>query len=294
RIENTEPFMGILDGKVVDGVTFIARPGTAYRVALVMRGKGLSPAISDVDPHDPGVPMKPVVPLDGSQEAIHTANVLNKYLALTRKELLAHPQNVAKRAQGKLEANYLLLRGAGMYKWMPPFSQRFGLKAACVAGAGLYKGVAFLMGMDLVEVKGATGMFNTDVRAKFTRALQLLGEGYDFVFVHVKAADSLGEDGNWSAKRDFIAKINAAAEVFLDMPANTLLVITADHTTPCALKAHSGDPVPLLFSGYGVIQDDATEFGERACRKGGCGRIRGLELMPEILNVLGRAHLYGA
>ncbi|RKY21964.1 MAG: 2,3-bisphosphoglycerate-independent phosphoglycerate mutase [Planctomycetota bacterium] len=294
RISSSEPFVPVFDGKEIDGVKFIARAGTAYRVALVMRGEGLSAAISDVDPHEAGKPVSPVRPLDDSPEAARTARVLNEFLRVTRRELLEHPENAKRRAEGKLEANYLLLRGAGLHRALPSFEERYGLKAACVAGAGLYKGVAALAGMDVVEVEGATGLPDTDVRAKFERALSLLDEGYDFVFVHVKAADSLGEDGNYEGKRDFIKKISDAAAVLLEAPDDVLVALTADHTTPCALKTHSGDPVPLLFSGYGVIPDDVTEFGERNCRKGGCGRILGLDLMNEILNILGRAPLYGA
>ena len=294
RISSTEPFISVFTDKTIDGIQFIARAGTAYRVALVMRGEGLSANISDVDPHAPGVPVSEVKPLDNSPEAAKTAAAINKYLQVTREELLVHPENKKRRAEGKFEGNYLLLRGAGMYSELPAFEQVTGLKAACVAGAGLYKGVARLAGMDIVEVEGATGLPDTNIRAKFTRALELLEGDYEFIFVHVKAADSLAEDGNWRGKKEFIERIGEAAEVFLNMPDNVLLVVTADHSTPSVLETHSADPVPLLFSGYGVIPDDSVAFGERPCRKGGYGRILGLELIPEIINVLGRAHLYGA
>ncbi|GAB4164023.1 MAG: 2,3-bisphosphoglycerate-independent phosphoglycerate mutase [Planctomycetota bacterium] len=294
RIENSRPFAEIMDGLEFDGIKFIAKAGTAYRVALAMRGEGLSASISDVDPHAPGVPLSEVRPLDGSPEAKRTADALNKFLAHVRPLLLNHPINRERRAEGKPDANYLLLRGAGLYRKFPDFEESWGLKAACVAGAGLYKGVAKMLGMDVIPVAGATGLPNTNIRAKFDKALELLSGDYDFVFVHVKASDSLGEDGKYIEKRDFISRISEAAEVFLKMPGNVLFVLTADHSTPCALKTHSGDPVPLLFSGYGVIQDSSTEFGERSCRAGGLGRIKGLDLMPEIINVLGRAHLYGA
>lgn len=294
RIRNSEPFAQVMNGIEIDGVTFIARAGTAYRVALVMRGEGLSADISDVDPHVPGVPITPVRPLKDTPEAKHTASALNKFLAYVRPLLVNHPVNLERRAQNKPEANYLLLRGAGLYSELPPFSERYGLKAACVAGAGLYKGVAALMGMDIVESPGATGLADTDVRAKFETALKLVAGDYDFVFVHVKASDSLGEDGNFTAKTEFISKIKNAAEIFDPLPEGLLVALTADHCTPCANKAHSGDPVPVLFSGHGVTPDDVTEFGERSCRKGGYGRIPGLSLMDEILNLLGTAHLYGA
>ncbi|MDZ7815030.1 MAG: 2,3-bisphosphoglycerate-independent phosphoglycerate mutase [Planctomycetota bacterium] len=227
RIESSEPFVPVFNGRTIDGIEFIARAGTAYRVALCMRGEGLSANISDVDPHKPGVPVSEVKPTDDTAEARRTAAALNKFLAETRKDLKQHPLNEQRRSEGKYEANYLLLRGAGLYRGLPFFEERYGLKPACVAGAGLYKGVSSLMGMDIVEVEGATGLPNTNVAAKFSKALELLEGDYDFVFVHVKAADSLGEDGNPVGKRDFINKIGEAARVFLDMPDNVLLTLTA-------------------------------------------------------------------
>ena len=293
RIRVVTPLCEAIDGMEIDGVKFIVKPGTAHRAGVIMRGKGLSDAITDADPHKPDVPLHNSAPTDDSAEAKRTAAVLNKFLAQSHEVLSKHPYNKERVAKGELPGNYLLVRGAGQYKKVPSFKEKYGLSACCVAGGGLYKGVGAYLGMDILDVPGATALPDTDVEAKFKLAVKSLNE-YDFVFVHVKAADSLGEDGNYFGKRDFIEKIDSAVPILFDLPSDTLLVWTADHTTPCEMKAHSADPVPVLFHGQGVRVDDVKAFGERACTSGGLGYMTGLDIMPQVQNVLGTLHLVGA
>lgn len=294
RILVVEPLTKALDGMEIDGVTFIVRPGTAHRAGVLMRGTGLSGAIVDVDPHKPDKPVRtPVTPTEDTPEAKHTAAVLTKFLAEAHEVLKKHPLNAEREQEGKLSANYLLVRGAGQYKKVPSFKDRYGLSACCIAGGGLYKGVGAFLGMKILEVPGATGLPDTDIEAKFRTTLNSL-DSCDFVFVHVKAADSLGEDGDYAAKRDFIEKIDDAAQLFNDLPENTLLIVTADHSTPCELKAHSGDPIPIMFHGSGVRVDSVSAFNERACTQGGLGFIAGRDIMPHMMNLLGTLPLIGA
>jgi 2,3-bisphosphoglycerate-independent phosphoglycerate mutase len=294
RILVVEPLTKALDGMEVDGVTFIVKPGTAHRAGVLMQGTGLSGAIVDVDPHKPDKPVRtPVTPKEDTPEAKHTAAVLTKFLAEAHEVLKKHPLNAEREQEGKLPANYLLVRGAGQYKEVPSFKDRYGLSACCIAGGGLYKGVGAFLGMKILEVPGATGLPDTDIEAKFRTTLNSL-DSYDFVFVHVKAADSLGEDGDYMAKRDFIEKIDVAAQLFNDLPENTLLIVTADHSTPCELKAHSGDPIPIMFHGSGVRVDSVSAFNERACTQGGLGFIAGRDIMPHMMNLLGTLPLIGA
>jgi 2,3-bisphosphoglycerate-independent phosphoglycerate mutase len=293
RITDTSPFTRLVDGIEIAGVTFMVRPGTAHRAGIIMRGEGLSAAITDNDPHEPGLKVWEVKPRDKTPEAQRTADVLNKFLARAHEILNASDANKKRVAEGQPAANYLLVRGAGFYRHVPPFADRyFGLKACCIAGGGLYKGIGAYTGMTLLEVPGATALPDTDIRAKFTRARKALSE-FDFVFVHVKAADSLGEDGNWKGKRDFIERIDAAAELLLDIP-DAMLAVTADHSTPCALCKHSADPVPVMIVGDGVRVDSVKQYNERAVLSGGLGRMVGTDLMPELLNLVGKYKLIGA
>jgi 2,3-bisphosphoglycerate-independent phosphoglycerate mutase len=141
-------------------------------------------------------------------------------------------------------------------------------------------------------VEGATALPDTNIDNKFDTVKDHLGE-FDFFFVHVKAADSLGEDGDYMGKKEFIGRIDQSLERLLSLD-KTLLVVTADHSTPCSLKKHSADPVPICFCGLDVRSDSVAEFGERACASGGLGRMLGLEVMPEIINILGLSNLVGA
>ncbi len=292
RITDTGPFVQDLDGMTHAGVTLLVRPGTGHRAGIILRGPGLYSRISDNDPHEVGVKVQEVLPLDGSQEAMFTAKVLNHFLAEAHKVLKNNPLNQERLKQGKPAANYLLARGAGYYKKIPSFQDRYGLRGCTIAGGGLYKGIGAFTGMDVLKVAGATGLPDTDIAAKFRAGLNALEGAYDFAFVHIKATDTFGEDGNFKGKRDFINRIDEAAALLLEAP--FVLAVTADHSTPCALKKHSGDPVPLMMIGQGRVRTDAvTAFGERACARGGMGRLTGLQVMPEIINLLGLAHLIG-
>lgn len=294
RVTDTGPFVQALEGLTQDGITLISQPGTGHRAGIILRGPGLSSHISDNDPHEVGVPIHPVKPLDDTPEAAFTARVLNGLLTQAHEILKKLPLNQERVAQGLLPANYLLARGAGYYKKIEPFPERYGLKACVIAGGGLYKGLGAFTGMDIINVPGATGLPDTNIEAKYRAALNALSGPYDFAFVHLKATDTFAEDGNFQGKLEFIEKIDRATELLLDIPDNILLVFTADHSTPCVFKQHSGDPVPLMMIGEGVRTDAVASFGERSCARGDLGRLMGLMIMPEIINLLGRAPLIGA
>ena len=292
RITDVSAFAEALDGTVVDGVQFIVKKGTAHRVGIIMRGEDLSAEITDADPHADGEATRDAQALDNSTSAIRTAAILSKFLKQAHEVLRNHPANIERVKQGLLPANFLLVRGAGFYKAVPSLKDRYGFHSACVAGGGLYKGIGAFLGMHIQDVPGATALPNTDIKAKFEAARSLLAT-YDFVFVHVKATDSLGEDGKPVEKKQFIERADQAMSLLRNLD-RTLLVVTGDHSTPCSLKKHSADPVPVMAVGAGVRVDSVTEFGERTCTAGGLGFIHGLELMPEIVNWLGHGKLEGA
>ncbi len=293
RIRNVDEFASAIDGMNIDGIDILVRPGTAHRAGVVFRGKGLSANITDADPHEEGKPVMEVKAKDNSAEAKFTASVINKFMKKAYEILNSLETNKKRAENNEFPANFLLLRGAGQYPTMPTFEEKYGLKACCIAGGGLYKGIGAFLGMDLINVEGATALPDSNVRNKFVKAKEMLNK-YDFVFTHVKATDSLAEDGNFEGKKVFLDKCNDAIEELLNLPEDVLLVITADHSTPCELKAHSADPVPVMFCSPHVRIDNVSRFSEREFANGGLGRMVGADIMPEVMNLMGKLHLIGA
>jgi len=146
----------------------------------------------------------------------------------------------------------------------------------------LYKGIARILGMKEIPVEGATGFIKTNLQGKIQAVRDSLAK-FDFVFCHIKATDSLAEDGDFIRKKEFIEKIDENLEPILDMK-NTLIVVTADHSTCCVLKRHCQDPVPLLIYSSGE-PDEVKQFSEKACKKGKLGKIKQLDLMTKIIDL---------
>src|SRR3990170_4799232 len=156
------------------------------------------------------------------------------------------------------------------------------------------KGMCRAVGMDVLEVPGATGGLDTNMVAKGEAALNAL-RTYDLVFVNVKAADVCGHDGKASEKIKVIERIDQMmAQLKAKLPSDVIVAITADHSTPCAVQDHSGDPVPLTIFGDGVRVDGVPSYDERSVAKGGLGRIRGRDLLPILLSLANRAEKYGS
>jgi len=279
RIENTESLVKALSGIKINGVKFLIKKAYGHRAGLILRGKGLSAKIGDGDPHKAGSRAKKIIPLSKSKKAKFTANILNKFLNETQQILEKHPFNKKRKSQGLSPANYLLVRGAGKFEKTPSFKKRIGLKACCISGGGSYKGIAKILGMDLIKVEGATGFANTNLKGKFLAVKNALKK-YDFIFCHIKATDTFSHDGNFQGKKKFIEKIDRNLKTLLGLK-NTLLVITADHSTCSLLREHCKYPCPILIFGDG--ENSVKEFSERACEKGKLGEIKQIKLMPIIL-----------
>jgi len=188
-----------------------------------------------------------------------------------------------------------LCRGAGKLPDITPITLRYGIQAAAICVMPLVKGVCKVAGMRLLAVPGVTGTYDTDVIAKAESALRAV-QTNDFVFLHVKATDVASHDHKVQQKVRMIEKIDTMME-HLTQNANleeTIIAVTADHTTSLVTGEHEGDPVPVAIAGPGVRTDNVKEFGERTCAKGGLGRIRGIDLMPTIMNLLGKTKKFGA
>ena len=245
----------LLDGLVIDGVKLVVRPAKGHRFIAVFRGEGLSSEISDSDPQQVGIAPKAVKAQ--KVKAAKMAKTANEFIAQARKGLAKHRP-----------ANMILLRGFSSRPNIPTMPEVYKLKPAAIASYPMYRGLARLVGMQVLET--ATGIkeeFNT---------LKQNYNNYDFFFVHIKETDSAGEDG------DFERKVGIIEELDKSLPdlAPDVIVVTGDHSTPTLLKGHSWHPVPILLYSRWCRPDRVAEFSESACILGGLGRFSATEIMP--------------
>jgi 2,3-bisphosphoglycerate-independent phosphoglycerate mutase len=280
RIENTEPLIKALQGIKIRGVSFFLKKGVYQRIAVIMRGKGLSEKVSDGDSHKDKIVALRIKPLVQEESAIFTAQVLNEFLAQSQLILQNHLVNKDRVKKGLLPANYILLREAGFKKSLPSFQSLWRLKACCIAGGDLYQGIGKALKMDLIKVKGANGKDNTNLKGKFEAAQKALKK-YDFVYCHIKAVDNFGHDGDCLGKKKMIERIDQFLPILIK--AKALVVVTADHCTPCVLKEHSSDLIPILIFGDG--HNGTQNFSEKACLQGKLGLTRGIDLLDKIVKI---------
>ncbi len=288
--EGTKELAEMLDGMEIEGVKVIFKESVEHRAVLVLRGEGLSPHVSDADPHQLG-PVNTVVPL--SEGAEKTAKVVNEFVRLSHELLKNHPVNRRREKKGLMPANIVLPRGAGVVPHLEPIKRRYGIKAGAIAGVSIVKGVCRLAGMEILDVEGAKGTKDSDFNAKIRAGLDYLKKG-DMVLINIKAPDLFGHDGDPEGKKEMIEKIDKAMAPLKDVLDDVIVAITADHSTPCDVMDHSGDPVPLLIAGKGVRTDDVREFGERSASKGGLCRIKGNDLLNILLQLAGLSEKFGA
>ncbi len=295
RIANTEELEKELDGLEIDGVKVIFKQSGGYRATLVLRGEGLSDKITDADPKKEGKKVKEIKPLDGSEEAIRTAEILNKIIRISYEKFNNHPVNEERRKEGLPVANVILPRGVGKVPQIQPFNEKYGLKGACIAGTGLIKGIAKMLNLDVIEVEGATGTPETAFMNKAKALVEALNN-YDFVIINVKGADEAGHDGNYELKKEVIEKIDGMLDYIMKNidKKEVYFVLTGDHSTPIDEKDHSADPIPIVIWGKSVRIDDVEKFDEFSTYKGGLGRIKGTHIMPILMDLMGLAKKYGA
>jgi 2,3-bisphosphoglycerate-independent phosphoglycerate mutase len=247
--------------KEVDGVRISIYPGKEHRFVLVFRGGGLRDDLTDADPQKDGLKAKGTEGL--SQEARRTAEVVNLYVKRATDALKSfHP------------ANTVLLRGFSKIPDIPTMSEKFKLRPAAIATYPMYRGLARLVGMEILKT-GETLREEVETLKKYF-------DRYDFFYVHFKKTDSAGEDGNFKRKVKAIEEIDRILPSIFKLKPD-VLAITGDHSTPAVLKSHSWHPNPiLLFSNY-VRPDGIRRFTERHCRGGQLGRFPALDVITLML-----------
>jgi 2,3-bisphosphoglycerate-independent phosphoglycerate mutase len=257
----------------VDGVDVRFHHERGHRILVVFHGEGLDPAVSDTDPQTTGEP--PREPRAATPSASRTAEVVARTMAEVRRVLADEPA-----------ANGLLLRGFDSHRELPSFRDRTGMRAAAVAVYPMYRGIARLLGF---EVLGDP----LDLGDQAELLEKHRGDA-DFVFVHHKDADAAGEDGDRGAKVAAIERVDAAIPDLVAAAEPGVVAVTGDHATPSQLAAHSWHPVPVLVHGAKVGRDDADRFGERWCRTGALGLRPSRELLPILMAGAGRLAKFGA
>ena len=267
-------------------------PTVQHRAVLVLRGEGLSRAVSDTDPKENGRPMRRCEPLDDTPEARRTADIVQRLSELFRAVLAEHPLNRELRPP----ANAVILRGAGTIPGLKTLGELYGIRGVCISAVPLVKGVCRAAGMEIADVPGATGSYDTDLHAKFAHAVRALREGADLALVHVKATDVASHDHRADMKISMIERIDRAlgeALSELDLSDEAYVVLTADHTTSLRTGKHEGDPVPVVMTGPEVRRDGVEAYDEFSCACGGLCRLRGKDLMPVLMNLLGKVERFG-
>lgn len=253
--------------------TFFAEPEKEHRFVLVVRGEGLSEGITDTDPQQTG--LAPLPPQGRSPSDVKTADVFAAYIARAKEILKSeHP------------ANMILLRGFARRPQWPSFAEQFGLRAAAIAGYPMYRGLARLLGMDILET-------TADLEAEWS-TLETRWKDYEFFYLHVKGTDSAGEDGDFERKVKIIEDVDALVPRLRRLNPS-VLIVTGDHSTPAVLKAHSWHPVPVVLWSRHCRADQVKTFGERACMQGCLGaQLAATELMGLALANAGRLKKFGA
>ncbi|MEI6512009.1 MAG: 2,3-bisphosphoglycerate-independent phosphoglycerate mutase [bacterium] len=292
--EGTKQLTEAVDGAEIDGILCLFKESVAHRGALVLRGPGLSPMVSDADPHAEGEKVHEAKPLDNTPEAKKTAEVINKWVKLTYERLKDAPLNKQREAEGLPPANIILPRGAGAAPHIGNFNKQNNVNAACVVETGLVRGIARFVGMTILDAPGATGGPDSDLNSIADTIVEAFKD-HNFVLCNVKAPDQCGHDNDPELKCQVIEKFDSMVGYLMKrLPEDTIVAITADHSTPCEVKDHSGDPVPLLVCGPGVRRDDVAEFHELTVYKGALQRVRGTDLVNIITQLMLVQEKFGA
>jgi 2,3-bisphosphoglycerate-independent phosphoglycerate mutase len=287
----------------VPGATFEFKNTIEHRGVLVIRcGGRLSAEVTNTDPAYGregllGVALekfddvvKKCEPIDAKNQegAEMSAALANEFTDKSHTVLDEAPVNKKRRAEGKMPGNLILSRDAGdRLPVMPPISEQFGVQFGCFQEMPVEKGIAMLTGMNIVPVPLASGDPSKDYPLLAKIAIEELPK-YGGLYIHIKGPDIPAHDGRIDDKKNIIEAIDkyflANLIPGLDFD-NVVMTVTADHSTPCLIKAHSADPVPLLILDSSLEPDGTSAFSESACARGKLGEIIGVELLPRLVKL---------
>ena len=270
--EQSAPLAVRLREVSLPGIEVFVEPVKEHRFVVVLRGEGLGGDVADTDPQATGVPL--AEPAARNDQSRRTAEVAAEF-ALQGAALLADQS----------AANAFSMRGFSARPSLPSFQEVYGLRAAAVAVYPMYKGLAKLVGMEIVG--------DAKTLSDQMEIVKEHWEQYDFFFVHFKYTDSTGEDGDFDAKVKRIEEFDAAIPKISALKPS-VTIVTGDHSTPSLLKAHSWHSVPTLIASDHCRPDRCKTFGEADCLSGGLGQFEAKYLMPLALAHAGRMGKFGA
>jgi len=256
----------------IQDVRILVAPVKEYRFVVAFRGTGLAPEVTETDPQLTDVPPNPVIAM--SPEAAKMARIANQFIEVSKGIL-----------KDKQPANMVLLRGFSQMPHLPTMKEIYQLKPAAIATYPMYRGLARLVGMDILE----TGTTFDDEIATLKRHYA----DYDFFFIHVKKMDAAGEDGDFARKIEAIEEVDRSIPAIVNLKPD-VIVVTGDHSTPAVLRAHSWHPVPTLIYAPYCRFDAVTEFSESACLRGGLGIFPATQIMPLAMANALKLTKYGA
>jgi 2,3-bisphosphoglycerate-independent phosphoglycerate mutase len=253
----------ILQQKIerIEETRVIIQSGIEHRFVVVFKGKGLDDGLTDADPQKEGKKATPSSAI--RQEAKRSEAVVNAFVERATQLLKSHHP-----------ANTVLLRGFSKVPEIPTMKELFRVDAGAIATYPMYRGLARLVGMEILE----TGQTIEDEIETLTAHFH----DFTFFFFHVKEPDMRGEDGDFEGKVSSLEAIDRLIPEFLKLKPD-VVAVTGDHSTPSTLKSHSWHPNPILLLSRYVRTDSVMRFTERECALGGLGRISAVSLMPLLL-----------
>ena len=258
--------------------------GVSYRHLLVFAGGDFD--VRTHPPHDHiGTVVEKLLPRGkGADRLIELINLSQQLFA-------RHDVNKVRRDLGENQVSSVWLWGQGKQAHLENFQRRFGLRGVAVTAVDLVRGLAKLVGFDLIDVPGATGFVDTNYAGKGSAAVEAL-EAYDLVFVHVEAPDEASHSGNIEMKKQAIEQIDThiigPLWDALQGHDHWRMLVLPDHPTPVRSGAHSGEAVPFAMAGTGVTGILNMGFGETNAAKSGFRIGKGHELMEYFLRSAAR------
>ena len=288
--EDAKALEGVINRIRVPGARLTFRATVGHRGVLLLEPDGapLSGNVSNADigyvrsgslsvaTESASTMLPQVEPLDGSAEAARTAKLLNSLMDSIILALSNAETNRRREAEGKLPANVLLMRDAGVgLPEVDTFEERFGVRSAFIADMPVERGIAKLAGM--CELSIEPGLPNG---VKYTKMADMVNKNYrdfGFMYVHIKGPDEPGHDGDARRKTQILEEIDRVFFKDIERLAGKITIcVTADHSTPCIMKGHSADPVPVAIRSTDHAKNkDHTRFSERGVRAGSLGTIIG-------------------